>query len=252
MKKWRCNVCGYIHEGDQPPAECPICGVGPEDFAIEQEAAKPPVAVKRWKCTVCDYVHEGDQPPDKCPLCGVGAELFVLLLDETVQLTRAAVADASQETANSALDKISYGLYIVTSIKDNKFNGQCCNTVFQVTSKPLRISICLNKNNLTHEYVMASGLFAVSMLSSDQTDAVHRFGYKSGRDTDKFAGVDYIAGQNGCPILTNCLAYVEAKILPDKTVDVGSHTLFIADVTAGRTVANAEALTYSLYRRSKR
>ncbi|SMC76753.1 flavin reductase family protein [Sporomusa malonica] len=253
MNKWRCNVCGYIHEGDKPPAECPICGVGPEDFVVVKElAAEQQLAVKRWKCTVCDYVHTGDTPPDSCPLCGVGSELFVLLLDEAVKLTREAVAEAGPETANSALDKISYGLYIVTSIKDNTINGQCCNTVFQVTSNPLRVSICLNKNNLTHEYVVASGVFAVSMLGSDQTDAVRRFGYQSGRNVDKFAGIEYIFGKNGCPILKDCLAYIEAKVLPDKTVDIGTHTLFIADVTSGRMVANAEALTYSLYRRSKR
>ncbi|MDF2572624.1 MAG: rutF [Sporomusa sp.] len=253
MDKWRCNVCGHIHEGDKPPAECPICGVGPEDFVILKElAVEQQSAAKRWKCTVCDYVHEGDSPPDHCPLCGVSAELFVLLLDEAVKLTSEAVTNAGPETANSALDKISYGLYIVTSIKDNSINGQCCNTVFQVTSNPLRVSICLNKNNLTHEYVLASGVFAVSMLGSDQIDAVRRFGYQSGRTIDKFEGIKYIAGKNRCPILTDCLAYIEAKVLPDKTVDIGTHTLFIADVTSGRMVANDEALTYSLYRRSKR
>ena len=251
MKKWRCNVCGYVHEGDQPPAECPVCGVGPEDFAVINENGKAKPAGKRWKCTVCDYVHEGDTPPDQCPLCGVGPELFIFLLDEAVALTREAVSEAGLETAGSALDKISYGLYIVTSIKDNRINGQCCNTVFQVTSNPLRISICLNKQNLTHEYVSASGVFAVSMLAANQTDAVRQFGYKSGRTTDKFAGVEYIPAKNGCPVLKNCLAYIEATVLPEKTVDVGTHTLFIADVTAGRMVANDAALTYSLYRSSK-
>lgn len=249
MSKWRCNVCGYIHEGEKPPAECPICGVGPEDFAVVSEQPEKKQAGKRWKCTVCDYIHIGDNPPDSCPLCGVGADLFVLLLDEMVALTREAVAEAGMDTANSALDKISYGLYIVTSIKDNNINGQCCNTVFQLTSKPLRVSICLNKRNLTHQYVMDSGVFAVSMLGTEQTDAVKKFGYQSGRNTDKFADVEYLVGQNGCPILTNCLAYIEAKVL--QSIDVGTHTLFIADVTAGRLVANEEALTYSLYKSKK-
>ncbi len=249
MNKWRCNVCGYIHEGETAPAECPVCGVGPEEFTIFTDKAEQRQPGKRWKCTVCDYVHTGDTPPDSCPLCGVSAELFVLLLDETISLTREAVAEAGMDTANSAMDKISYGLYIVTSIKDNNINGQCCNTVFQLTSKPLRISICLNKRNLTHQYVMDSGVFAVSMLGTEQTEAVRRFGYQSGRNVDKFAGIEYLAGQNGCPILTNCLAYVEAKVL--QTLDVGTHTLFIADVTAGRMVANEEALTYSLYRSKK-
>ncbi|WP_425057781.1 FMN reductase (NADH) RutF [Sporomusa carbonis] len=252
MNKWRCNVCGYIHEGDKPPAACPVCGVGPEEFVEVREAAKETkTAGKRWKCTVCDYIHEGDAPPDRCPLCGVSSELFILLTDDVQVLTPEAVAQAGVDTASAALDKVSYGLYIVTSVKDNNINGQCCNTVFQLTSKPLRISVCLNKNNLTHEYVMASGVFAVSVLGINQMEAVRRFGYKSGRTSDKFAGIEYIAGRNGCPVLKDCLAYIEAKVLAEKTVDVGTHTLFVADVTAGRTVANEEALTYSLYRRSK-
>lgn len=251
MNKWRCSVCGYIHEGAELPAECPICGVGPEEFTVVIETSAPKQAGKRWKCTVCDYVHSGDTPPDKCPVCGVGQELFVLLLDEVLELTPEAVLAAGLDTANSAVDKISYGLYIVTSVKDTKLNGQCCNTLFQLTSNPLRVSVCLNKNNLTHEYLMDSGVLAVSMLTASQSEAVGRFGYQSGRTTDKFAGVEYITGKNGCPILKNCLAYIEASLLPDKIVDVGTHTLFIADVTAGRMVANQEALTYSFYRNNK-
>ena len=251
MNKWRCSVCGYIHEGKELPEKCPICGVGPEEFTVEIETPALKQAGKRWKCTVCDYVHTGDMPPDKCPVCGVGSELFVLLLDEVLELTTEAVLAAGLDTANSAVDKISYGLYIITSVKDNKFNGQCCNTLLQLTSNPLRVSVCLNKNNLTHEYLMDSGVFAVSLLTTSQSEAVRRFGYQSGRTADKFAGVEYISGKNGCPILKNCLAYIEASVLPDKIMDVGTHTLFVADVTAGRMVANQEALTYSFYRNNK-
>ncbi len=251
MNKWRCNVCGYIHEGKEPPTECPVCGVGPEEFTAYIEEDIPKQSGKRWKCTVCDYIHIGDTPPEKCPLCGVGSELFILLLDEVMELTAEAVLDAGMDTANAAMDKITYGLYVVSSIYNNKANGQCCNTLFQLTSKPLRVAVCLNKNTLTHEYVMASGVFTVSMLANNQNEAVRHFGYQSGRITDKFAGVESIPGKNGCPILKKCLAYIEARVLPDKIVDVGTHTLFVADVTAGRMVANQEALTYSLYRSNK-
>lgn len=251
MSKWRCNVCGYVHEGKEPPNECPICGVGQEEFTAFTEENKPKQTAKRWKCTVCDYIHTGDEPPDKCPLCGVGSELFVLLFDEVIQLNADAIVSAGLDTANSALDKITYGLYVVSSINGSKYNGQCCNTLFQLTSKPLRVAVCLNKNNLTHEYVMKSGVFAVSLLGADQRDAVRHFGYQSGRTIDKFASIDAIDGKNGCPILKECLAYIEATILPEKTVDVGTHTLFVADVTAGRMVADQAALTYSSYKNSK-
>lgn len=251
MNKWRCTVCGHIHEGKEPPVKCPVCGVSSDDFSLYTENEGPTKSEKRWKCTVCDYIHSGDAPPDKCPLCGVGSEQFVLLLDEASALTGEAVLEAGMDTANAALDKISYGLYVVSSINGNNYNGQCCNTLFQLTSKPSRVAVCLNKNNLTHDYVMNSGVFAASMLATDQREDVRRFGYQSGRTTDKFSGVETIPGKNGCPILKKCLAYIEACVLRDKIVDVGTHTLFVADVTAGRTVANQEALTYSLYRSSK-
>jgi len=103
MKKWECTVCGYIHEGEAPPDECPVCGAGPEYFkevvdsgeetvsapeaAAQQESAEPDAEpasaaaeqdkpVKKWECTVCGYIHEGPEPPDSCPVCGVGPEYF--------------------------------------------------------------------------------------------------------------------------------------------------------------------------------
>ena len=78
--RWLCEVCGYVHEGQAPPDECPICGVGPDLFSPHQEVAEPepPAApAKQWRCTVCDFVHEGDAPPEECPVCGVDASMFV-------------------------------------------------------------------------------------------------------------------------------------------------------------------------------
>lgn len=249
--KWRCKVCGYIHEGDQPPAVCPLCGVGPEEFE-RVDNAQPSGTGKRWKCLVCDYVHTGDQPPETCPLCGVGSEQFVLLQDvPRAKLTAAAIADTSEGTTRSALDKVSYGLYILTSHQEDSINGQCINTAFQLTDKPLRLAVCLNKNNLTHEYVMSSGVFAISILSADDVEMVRRFGYKSGRAIDKFAGVDYLAGRTGSPILAASLAFLECEIIRDKAVDVGTHTLFVADVIAGRVLRDVTCLTYEYYRTCK-
>ncbi len=101
MKKWECTVCGYIHEGDEPPDECPICGVGKEYFkevggASEESEEQPQIpseatektpsspeaaATRKWECTVCGYIHEGDEPPDECPICGAGKEYFKELVD---------------------------------------------------------------------------------------------------------------------------------------------------------------------------
>lgn len=255
MKKWRCKVCGYIHEGDAPPEVCPVCQVGPEEF--EEVLEKAPAAAKnvskRWKCTVCDYIHKGEQPPKKCPVCGVGPEFFVLLANavEKQLLTTEAVLEADSAAAFAALDKISYGLYVVSSFAAGKLNGQCANTVFQLTSKPPVIAICLNNRNLTHEFVHKSLVFAVSILGQEQVDMARRFGYSSGRNMDKFTEVPYVLGKNGCPILRECLGYLECRVMPEKIMDVGTHTLFVAEVLSGKVLAEDPALTYSEYRTKK-
>jgi flavin reductase (DIM6/NTAB) family NADH-FMN oxidoreductase RutF/rubredoxin len=239
--------------GDAPPVVCPICNVGPEKFiAVEEEvpviAAKPE---KQWKCVVCEYIHVGDEPPEVCPVCGVGKENFVLLDSNMQGMLIQAIAEATEGTARASLEKLSYGLYVLTSINGSAINGQCVNTVFQLTSQPPRIAVCLNKNNVTHEFVIASGVFAVSVLGRDHFNKVAVFGYQSGRNVDKFAEVNYVKGQNGCPILSDCIAYLEAQILPDKMVDVGTHTLFVADVTSGSMATKDEPLTYAYYRANK-
>lgn len=78
-KTWKCDVCGYVHQGDQPPDTCPVCGVGPEMFAefvvgLAAPAAAAPAG--SWRCTICDHVHDGDAPPEICSVCGAGAQLF--------------------------------------------------------------------------------------------------------------------------------------------------------------------------------
>ena len=79
-RRWRCAVCGCIHEGDAPPAECPVCHVGANLFEeMPPEAPAPEAssaADRRWRCTVCGCIHEGDAPPAECPVCHVGAVLF--------------------------------------------------------------------------------------------------------------------------------------------------------------------------------
>lgn len=251
MREWVCNVCGYIHTGDEPPAECPLCGVGPEGFSLLEKPASAPKSGKRWKCDICDYIHEGDEPPETCPLCGVGKEHFFLLKDEELEISETAIHSADLSTANAALDLVSYGLYVVTSHKDGKINGQTANSVFQLTSQPPQIAICINKHNLTHEYIESSGVFAVCILSKDQAELVKKFGYQSGHKVNKFADIEYLSAQNGSPILKNCLGYLEAEVIPDKTVDVGTHTMFVAKVTSGRPAASHDPLTYAYYRKVK-
>lgn len=91
----------------------------------------------------------------------------------------------------------------------------------------------------------------MSVLGQNQMEAVHHFGFKSGRTTDKFNGIKYYKGQTGCPVIPDCIAYIEAVVLPDKITDVGTHTLFVADIVAGRKISGEIPLTYARYREVK-
>ena len=90
---WKCDVCGYIHEGFAPPDECPVCGVGPDLFnPLETPATKPASQItSRWRCMICDYVHQGAEPPDVCPVCGAGREHFEALQDREQQSAQSEV-----------------------------------------------------------------------------------------------------------------------------------------------------------------
>jgi nitrite reductase (NADH) large subunit len=78
-RRWQCEVCGYVHDGDEPPDACPNCGVGPDLFKlyVEPAPAPPPSAARHWRCTICHYVTEGAAPPERCPVCGADASQFV-------------------------------------------------------------------------------------------------------------------------------------------------------------------------------
>ncbi|WP_290623628.1 MULTISPECIES: flavin reductase family protein [unclassified Archaeoglobus] len=147
----------------------------------------------------------------------------------------------------SALYKISYGLYIVTSASNGKKCGQVANSVFQVTSEPVQIAACLNKENTTHSFVKESGVFGISVLELDTPmQFIGRFGFRKSSEFDKFEGVEYKTGKTGVPLVTeHAVAVMEAKVV--KECDVGTHTLFIGEVVNTELVKDAEVLTYADY-----
>jgi len=156
------------------------------------------------------------------------------------------------EKMNSkALHKISYGLYVVCSKNGNKINGQIANAMFQVTAEPQTIAISINKKNLTHEFIEKSKVFTVSVLSeSTPMQFIGTFGFKSGRDIDKFKGVKYKLGKTKTPIvLDNTLAYFEAKLI-DK-IDVGTHTIFVGSAEDGEILTEDSPMTYEYYHKVK-
>ena len=151
-----------------------------------------------------------------------------------------------------SLHQLSYGLYVVSSRMGERLNGQIANTVFQVSNDPPSVAVSLNKQNLTHDFIAGSRLFTVAVLSEDTPlDFIGRFGFKSGRDMDKFAGVDYGLTTSGTPFTKeNALAYLGARVV--QQMDAGTHTVFLGQVTEGQTLRTGSPMTYAHYRQVKR
>ncbi len=149
---------------------------------------------------------------------------------------------------NTALFKFSYGLFVITSADGSKNNGCIINTALQVTASPLRIAVCVNKANYTHDLIVKSGEFTLSILDqATPFEIFERFGFCSGRDTDKFDGFsDYALAENSLPYLTkNANAFISAKVI--EQVDCGTHTLFVADVTQAEKLSDISSMTYEYY-----
>jgi flavin reductase (DIM6/NTAB) family NADH-FMN oxidoreductase RutF/rubredoxin len=152
-----------------------------------------------------------------------------------------------------ALFKVSYGLYIVSSGDQNKGNGYISNTVFQVTAQPPRFATCCSKDNYTSEIIKASAAFSVSILhQGTSTKIFGRFGYKSGRESDKLEGMDIRYGETGVPIVLNeAIAFLECKVV--EAMDLGTHVMFIGELIQSEVLDDsAEPITYLYYRNVKK
>ncbi len=145
------------------------------------------------------------------------------------------------------LHNLSYGMYVISSVKEGKLNGQIANTAFQITSKPPQIAISINRENLTYEYIKNSGVFSVSILSTEAPfKFIGLFGFRSGRDINKFENVKYKIGITGAPIVLDySIGYLEAKVV--NSIDVGTHTLFIGEVVEAESIGEGTPMTYDYY-----
>ena len=149
---------------------------------------------------------------------------------------------------NKALYKLTYGLFLLTVRDGSKDNGCIINTAIQVANNPTRISIAVQKGNLTHDMVANSRKFNISSLSTDADFALfQRFGMQSGRDVDKFDGfTDASRSDNGILYLTKgANMYMSATVT--ETMDLGSHTLFVGELTDAVVLAVTDSCTYSYY-----
>ena len=166
------------------------------------------------------------------------------------ELCREYIARGS-ETANkndlTALFKIGYGLYVVTSSDGKKDNGLIVNTVSQVTSSPNRIAVTINKQNYSHHVIKQSGIMNLNCLTNKAPFSVFEsFGFRSGRNTDKFENCEVMRSDNGLVFLTRYInSFMSLKV--EQYVDLDTHGMFICSVTEARVISDDETMTYSYY-----
>lgn len=154
---------------------------------------------------------------------------------------------------NEAFWDLSYGLYIVTSRDGERMNGQIATAAMQVTAVPPKIVVCLSKETLTHELLIKSGKFGITVLDQEITmQEIGPWGFRSGRDIDKFRNAHYRIGvETGVPlVLDHALSVLEAKVID--TVDVGTHTMFVGEVEGAQRLREGKPLTYDYYQKEKK
>lgn len=144
--------------------------------------------------------------------------------------------------------KLTYGLFVLTARQDEKDNGCIINTAGQVTAVPNRISVAVNKANYTHDMIQATGKFNVSILSEEaKFSTFQRFGFQSGKDVNKFEGYDQVKrSENGIYYVTEGTnGFISATV--ENTMDLGTHTLFIAAVDDMDVLSDVPSTTYNFY-----
>ena len=147
-----------------------------------------------------------------------------------------------------AMYKLSYGLFVLTTREGDKDNGCIINTAIQAASEPNQMSICVNKANYTHDMIMRTGLFTVSVISRKADfELFRRFGFQTGREVDKFADFsDCKRGANNILYVTGGTnAYISVKV--NKTEDLGSHTMFVGEITDMEVLSAEPSATYEYY-----
>lgn len=151
---------------------------------------------------------------------------------------------------NSALFKISYGLFVVTSNDGTRDNGLIVNTVSQITDSPIRVAVAINKKNYSHDTIKETGKMNVCCLSADAPFSVFEtFGFKSGRDTNKFDGITPVRSENNLAVLPEFInGFISLEV--ESYIDMGSHGMFICTVSEAKSISDKESMTYTYYQKN--
>jgi flavin reductase (DIM6/NTAB) family NADH-FMN oxidoreductase RutF len=178
---------------------------------------------------------------------GADDEEIAALAEELCKNYQALSSETANKNDMTALFKIGYGLYVVTSSDGKKDNGLIVNTVAQVTSQPNRIAVTINKMNYSHHVIEQTGIMNLNILSEEAPFSVfENFGFQSGRTADKFAGETLTRSDNGLVMLRKYVnAVMSLKVI--QYIDLGTHGMFICDVTEARVISNAPSMTYAFY-----
>lgn len=148
----------------------------------------------------------------------------------------------------NALNALTYGLYLVSSYDGETKNALVVNTAFQVTADPAQIAVSINKNSFTRELILKSNKFSVMPLEEKAPFVfIGRFGFRSGKNFNKFENIEFSVGKNGCPLVKqHTLSVVEASVV--QTIDLPTHTLFIGQITEAHVlIPGGKPLTYEYY-----
>ena len=145
----------------------------------------------------------------------------------------------------SAIYKLSYGVYVVTTWNNGKATGCTANSAMQITSSPATIAVSINHDNFTNECIKETGVFAINILGENCDPLViGNFGFKSGRDTNKFADYDALI-RNYLPIVPAANAYITCKVID--TMETSTHTVFLGEVTDADVLNDDSPMTYAYY-----
>ncbi len=146
---------------------------------------------------------------------------------------------------DNPLHNLTYGMFVLTSQYNKRDNGCIVDTLIQVADK--KVAVTVNKQNLTHDYIQKSHIFNASVLTVEAQFALFKhWGFNSGRNVDKIAGIDYTRSTNGLIYLVDSSnAYISAEV--SQEIDLGTHTMFIADMVAGEVLSSVPSMSYAYY-----
>lgn len=145
----------------------------------------------------------------------------------------------------NVLRNLSYGVYVVSTMDQERPTGCIANSIMQITSAPVTVALSMNHDNYTNSCIQASGVFAVSILTVDSDPGlIGRFGFQSGKDHDKFDGLASEMA-DGLPVILDSCGYMTFKVID--SVETSTHTIFIGEMTDCSVIGNAEPMTYSYY-----